>query len=111
MTARQFVRSMLVAAVMLVPLTGAHAAEPAGVPAGMPYQVAGIIEWVDLADNRMVVDGITYHYNSPVVHASEDASSMEEKGTADVRLRPGMRVGLRVGRGDPRPILEVWILR
>lgn len=111
MNAMHLARSMLVAVVMAVSVAGVHAAEPAGVPADKPYQVAGVIEWIDLADNRLVVDGTAYRYHSPVVHAREGTASREEKGVADVRLQPGMKVGLRVGRGDPRPILEVWILR
>lgn len=110
MNARRYMRTILLASAMLMFLGNAYAAEPAGVPAGKPYQVAGVVEWVDLADNRLVVDGTTYRYHSPVVHAREDAPPKEER-EADVRLRPGMKVGLRVGRGDPRPVLEVWILR
>lgn len=110
MTARRFIHTFVLACMMLVSLGSARAAEPPGVPAGKPYQVAGVIEWVDLSDNRLVVDGISYRYHSPVVHAREDAPSKEVR-ELELRLRPGMKVGLRVGRGDPRPILEVWILR
>lgn len=110
MTARHFMRTVLLACTMLASIGTAYAVEPPGVPADKPYQVAGVIEWVDLADNRLVVDGTAYRYHSPVVHARDDAPSKELR-EPDARLRPGMKVGLRVGRGDPRPVLEVWILR
>ena len=109
MMKRRLVQSLLTA--VLIGLgSGAHALEPAGVSAGKPYQVEGVIERVFLAENRLVVDGVRYRYHSPVVHPPADAPPSEVE-VVDDRLRPGMRVGLKVGRGDPRPILEVWVLR
>lgn len=85
--------------------------EPPGVPAGKPYQVRGTIERLDVAGDRIVVDGTTYRYTSPHVHRPPGAPGKEDQRYETARLRPGMSVGLRVGRGDPRPVLEVWILR
>lgn len=85
--------------------------EPPGVPAEKPYQIRGVIDWIDRADKRIVVDGTTYRYTSPHVHRPPEAPDKEDQRYETPRLRPGMTVGLRVGRGDPRPVLEVWILR
>lgn len=87
------------------------ALEPTGVAADAPYQVRGVVEWIDQADKRIVVDGKTYRYTSPRVHRPPGAPGKEDLHYETPRLRPGMTVGLNVGRGDPRPVLEVWILR
>jgi|GEM_PF-6277538 len=87
------------------------AVEPPTVPADKPYQLRGVIEWVDLAGHRIVVDGREYAFHHPLVHRPADAPGNENRNYQTPRLRPGMTVGLKVARGTPPPVVEVWILR
>jgi hypothetical protein len=97
----------LLAASGLVPQS-AQAAEPStGTEEGMPYQASGIVEYINLAKDTIVISdrGMNIAADTPVYFGSRTASRNA--------LRKGMHVGYKTSDApNTRPaITGIWVLQ